>query len=389
MQVVKSRPFILALALTMTLAPAIAESNPKQGAKCPSAGATRVYQGLKFTCVKRGKQLLWGKGVPVIRPAASPSPSPTATRQPSKLELLSQQNSIQGQALSEFLRFPKSAAEVTSPFEFVFSPNSDPAFQKLLKDLLDVSWGYFAEFYNDTRKFPIVYGTDEDFEWFMNYMETNRIAPPYMRSEYEARLQREGKQVNIGGSDTWDGDKNQINIVRGKFRNAPGEADFAFIAHEFTHALQNVRAGGQAAIPCWSAEGAAQFFGSAISARYFAGDFERMKYWTFQMVSEAPQRLDPWNFTDTQWLDTFTRLERRGDLCSYDARISYAPGFIMTELMIADRGIPTLMEWWSTGRSAEGWRAGFKRLYGMSVEDWYLQKALPAVKQAHRDIPKR
>jgi hypothetical protein len=68
--------------LTATSASAVA----KQGAVCKKAGITSTVNGLKFTCIKSGKKLVWSKGVPVRKaapvPVTSTKPTPTVTPKP-------------------------------------------------------------------------------------------------------------------------------------------------------------------------------------------------------------------------------------------------------------------------------------------------------------------
>jgi hypothetical protein len=72
---------------------------PKPGGNCPKAGSTQTYKGMKYTCMKSGKKLIWSKGVtvakeqpnlnatptpspvvsPTVNPIASPTPKPTPT----------------------------------------------------------------------------------------------------------------------------------------------------------------------------------------------------------------------------------------------------------------------------------------------------------------------
>ena len=46
-------------------------ANPKAGTKCAKANQKVTYSGKTFTCVKKGKALVWDAGVPVTKPAAS------------------------------------------------------------------------------------------------------------------------------------------------------------------------------------------------------------------------------------------------------------------------------------------------------------------------------
>ncbi len=61
---------------TFLTVPAIAAV--KAGASCPKVGKTSVASGKTFTCVKSGKKLLWNKGIALTKPAATPTPSPSA-----------------------------------------------------------------------------------------------------------------------------------------------------------------------------------------------------------------------------------------------------------------------------------------------------------------------
>lgn len=72
-------------AITFISGAAVAAEVPKL--KCTRVGQTVIYRKQKFTCVKKGGKLVWGKGVPVpVKSATSrptPSASPTASATPS------------------------------------------------------------------------------------------------------------------------------------------------------------------------------------------------------------------------------------------------------------------------------------------------------------------
>ncbi|MBU3716619.1 MAG: hypothetical protein FGM63_06290 [Candidatus Nanopelagicaceae bacterium] len=76
------RSLMAALLLLATSDPSIASTPPKAGAVCTKAGATKNFQGKRFTCIKDGKSLKWSKGVviKVAAPEISPSPSTTPTQ---------------------------------------------------------------------------------------------------------------------------------------------------------------------------------------------------------------------------------------------------------------------------------------------------------------------
>ena len=72
----------ITLLLTISLLPAHSATPPKSGSTCTKQGATKTYQGKKYTCIKSGKKLIWDKGVIVTKPIGTPSGSPTPIPSP-------------------------------------------------------------------------------------------------------------------------------------------------------------------------------------------------------------------------------------------------------------------------------------------------------------------
>ena len=76
-------PWVLIIALSIGLLGApLNAAAVKAGSKCNKAGATSVYKGLKFTCTKSGKKLMWSKGVKVS--ISAPKPTSNSDRTPPK-----------------------------------------------------------------------------------------------------------------------------------------------------------------------------------------------------------------------------------------------------------------------------------------------------------------
>lgn len=80
----------MALVLSVVVAPG-SSASVKAGAACKKAGQTSTASGMKFTCVKKGAKLVWGKGVavkkaptPASTSGASAAPAISATPAPSK-----------------------------------------------------------------------------------------------------------------------------------------------------------------------------------------------------------------------------------------------------------------------------------------------------------------
>jgi hypothetical protein len=62
--------------LTLGLLQPIATAAPKPGTACKKAGQTSTSAGIKYTCVKSGKKLVWDKGVAIKKAEPAPVPTP-------------------------------------------------------------------------------------------------------------------------------------------------------------------------------------------------------------------------------------------------------------------------------------------------------------------------
>ena len=69
---------LLTVTLTAALLGPMATAAVKPGTTCKKAGQTSTSSGIKYTCVKSGKKLLWNKGVAIKKP----TPVPTAIGDP-------------------------------------------------------------------------------------------------------------------------------------------------------------------------------------------------------------------------------------------------------------------------------------------------------------------
>ena len=80
---------ILFLSLALAVSPSISNAAVKAGGKCKKEGQVSTSSGKKYTCVMKGKKLLWNKSVKVIKvtpvtptqtPTATPTPTPTVIK---------------------------------------------------------------------------------------------------------------------------------------------------------------------------------------------------------------------------------------------------------------------------------------------------------------------
>jgi len=71
----KSR-LALAIVVLLSLSSPVHAAAPKAGSKCTKAGQTSTSAGIKYTCIKSGKKLVWNKGVAIKKAEPAPVPTP-------------------------------------------------------------------------------------------------------------------------------------------------------------------------------------------------------------------------------------------------------------------------------------------------------------------------
>jgi hypothetical protein len=60
----------------LSLSSPVHAAAPKAGSKCTKAGQTSTSAGIKYTCIKSGKKLVWNKGVATKKAEPAPVPTP-------------------------------------------------------------------------------------------------------------------------------------------------------------------------------------------------------------------------------------------------------------------------------------------------------------------------
>jgi hypothetical protein len=66
----------LAIVVLLSLSSPVYAAAPKAGSKCTKVGQTSTSAGIKYTCVKSGKKLVWNKGVALKKAEPAPVPTP-------------------------------------------------------------------------------------------------------------------------------------------------------------------------------------------------------------------------------------------------------------------------------------------------------------------------
>lgn len=69
---------VLLILVLATLITTPAQAAMKAGSVCKKVGATSISAGVKYTCIKSGKKLIWNKGMKISTPTPPSSPTPVA-----------------------------------------------------------------------------------------------------------------------------------------------------------------------------------------------------------------------------------------------------------------------------------------------------------------------
>ena len=180
---------LLTVTLTAALLGPMATAAVKPGTTCKKAGQTSTSAGIKYTCVKSGKKLVWNKGVtvkaapkvdvkpveptPTPTPTATPTPTPTATPTPTPtLKDLTFSNIVENVDAIAFNVFSKFETHMATNYQSsikvntIVGPNTVPV-NKNSADAFRIGSKIFQNFKQPDEVFAIYY-TFADKEWARN-----------------------------------------------------------------------------------------------------------------------------------------------------------------------------------------------------------------------------
>lgn len=371
---------ICSVMLSSMLVTAPSSAAVKAGAKCAKAGAISKDANKKFTCVKKGKRLIWSKGVAVktaakraakpVQAAAdvvpTPSPTPTAT----------------ASATTEPKPSPTVAKIVFTPWAttFVTEDMTNAALAKTSEYLADVkpSDGYIL------TVDPAI--TAADREWITKMLDyTNGTFSEVLQGRVKVFLgtTHSWSASALRSAGTWVGDpgspfpcSNGINdaycagpdIVlmtysdiykpNSTYRWDAGRRSTP--AHELFHTVQfalggkNVGPEDPTHIPRWLMEGSANYFG-------------------FYIVDKLA--LDTYQAGRRQQVNTNPGYRTVVPLVQYDNfnLDPYGIGQAASEYLIASVGFENFLNIWKFTKSESSFSRGFAKAIGIELSDFYTK----------------
>ena len=364
--------------------------------KCSRIGATKTVKGLKYTCIKSGKKIIWGKPkkvakdkpkdqslvvalAPLSRTAPANSPSSSNSGGSASAPVITFDN------LDTTWTSKVSRSELVTEFNKLSTPT----------DVVEIFAG------------PNVISSDLNEEQRLLRIATRMFSNYYLPAKYKAvyfsqtdGVWAEGIQAIHGGGGA--------NSIQTEIARWPDGCNFAFATtgfssipmyyqcmdtrgrsifdkqtaiHEYFHLVQQNYLINK--MPCWMKEGSAIYFGSflGIYDSDTSGDSSKnfIKGLTFQYnpggtYQNPPNtRLTDKIQTDSGVNDVLTALESPTAECL--SLGAYSVGATATDALIAVKGFNKYMDFVSTFRTSSDWKTDFRNTYGMSPGEFYLKLA--------------
>jgi hypothetical protein len=385
---------LLAVTLVLVSLETTATAAVKPGTTCKKVGQTSTTAGIKYTCVKSGKKLVWNKGVAANKPAPTPTPTPKPTPTPTVKEL-TYETELTPTNLAAYKEFTKSyKSRMTSEVpnvEFIVEANMDKVLLKQIVDNINVSAKYFAKERPLNVPLKIWIAMSDQFQWIYDNM-TEAMPSQALEGGWLdmklARAKAEPARFFGGGAagDTKSG-------VASLFFNAStghnwGDGFWAAVpAHEFTHVVQRYELGNtMAPMLCWVREGNANYYGGLIAGRNSQAVYRNFWLQTLSRIPTMGEVPDYQSKSADYWAEFFVQGETKKPT-ECDPWINYVMGQMAFQYLGGTYGDDAIQSFYlglrdgwkgvclnptsSAGIPCESWKIVFKKSFGATPEALY------------------
>jgi hypothetical protein len=301
---------VLAMALMLSAVPAHAAAKPKPGAKCSKAGLTVTYKATKYTCVKKGRSLVWNKGVAAPAKAAAPKPLPSPTAIPSPTPTAQKPAPVYAAAYERARQHLNSLPndKVSGFFEVTFSPTVDRKLAEQTVQRYEDAMRFWAPFLGP-GKITWVLMSERDHAWWKSTVPqiegpggdtnvwnaaTNELGHCYVR---DTSFCGYGTTVMVNGKSRFF----QYNLIGS--RSSPS-LEARTVNHEAVHFYQFSFGALNYPKPNWLVEGQANFFMNALSSSA-AADWNRSEH-IQRLVGIVPEAK---SYTPDQWRELLKTMD--------------------------------------------------------------------------------
>jgi hypothetical protein len=330
----------------------------KAGAKCTTIAQQKVLQGKKFTCVTKGKKLVWNKGVAFAKPAVTPAPKAepsviTESVDFSPWAIKFETNLMTQAALSKTDAYFGKVVP-SNLYEITIDPALTVSDRTWILKSLDYANGSFSNLKRE--KIKVVLGTTH--EWGKNNLRAQNIWVGDPLSPLPC---------SDGTRDAYCVDKNIVLLIYSDIYapNSTYRWDLgrqSTPAHEVFHTVQfslnaeanpNFVSGKNLVIPRWLIEGSANYYGYYLN--------EKLGFSTYQ----SGRNIQIENFSE------YKQITPLSEYSSFNNLNPYGIGQAATEYIVASVGFENLLNIFKYTGSENGFEAGFKKATGISITEFY------------------
>ena len=329
----------------------------KAGAKCSSAKAKIIDQGLTYTCVKSGKKLTWSKGV-----------EPKAPTSFADLE-----ENAKSVAYWAWKKSSQVVATSTAKMPNVIihvGPNTElPNYQaKTAVELVNRLYPTAIT----PKEVHFFYYRFKDLAWAQSMLNQLTYNDPYAAGEAAHNCKDDINCRGASARTSRDGVATVLIGVQGgrSFSwNDSAHTNGTLEAHEYTHNVQQAPSIGTnrnwAMVPRWYVEGGAEFAQTAAVFFTFHDAYIKDRYqWT--------QDLTKGTWLTQAWLEEFINPPGWTDWSPWDKYAGwrvYDVGFAVTEILTALKGPAATMELINLVAQGDTYDQAFEKTYGIKWVD--------------------
>jgi hypothetical protein len=372
---------LVALVLPLVLVASNSSAAVKPGAACKKVGQITTVSGKKYTCVKKGKALVWSVSKKVVQPTPqvsaipTPSPSPSASPMPIATPTPS--------PTPTFIKFdpwaPKfeanamiTAAQRETDLYFGkvtpssdYELNIDPAITASDKEWITKSLDYVNGAFSSIKQNKVKVFLGTTHQWSRETLRSKGLwigdpGSPYPCSQgLNDAYCASDDQVLLVFSDIYK-PNSQFQWDSGR-KSTPAHEMFHVAQYWLYGAMGNVSPSDPRGIPTWLKEGSANYFGFYINESVGIGYY----------INGRNQQVR--NNTAYRVKIPLVEYVSYGGMSSGVQLDPYGIGQAATEYIIASVGFSRLLNIFKFAKEDGNFASGFKRATQIELSDFYAK----------------
>ena len=371
----------LVAVLTLGVSPSISSAAVKAGATCKKEGQVSKKAGKEYTCIKKGKKLVWSKGI-VIKSAApavtptptltpAPIPTPTVTQPPKALTPLEKLNA------DIYQRYVLAQKNISPSFNFVRCPNANKDMAEITEKAYIDAYSFWVPIYKATAKVNWLLMSEKDWDCWYETTATFEGPNPISRS-WNVWNRNTGilGHCNVNslafcgyGTGVREGGMfAQYNLFGSDYKVAPTPLT---VHHETVHIYQsqlmsdNHLTSKTNSAACWFIEGQANLFGAPIATK---GDPTTYRNFEINRLLKVYPRGS--SYTKEEWVDVFNTLKKPGDFC-FKNELGYSLGWFALEWTYLNYSIEEMHVFLEAMAKGLTWEQAIQQVLKMDEQTYY------------------